>query len=91
MLVHDEACGMAKAQRKELLQLEIEKQIELGEEGLDKQDWWLLDINLISLENSLGEDQYYWMVSIQVASEDQRPERTEKNIEAEEPQRRQAY
>ena len=56
MLVHDEACGVAAAQRKELLQLEIETQIELGEEGLDEQDQWLLGTGLSGLESSLGED-----------------------------------
>ena len=54
MLVHNEACGVDAAKGKELLYLKIEKQIELGGEGLDKQDCWLLDIILSNLESLLG-------------------------------------
>ena len=70
MLVHDEICSVEVAKRKELLQLEIERQIELGGEGLDAQDCYFLEINLSDLECSSGEDQYYWMIAIQAARED---------------------
>ena len=43
--------------------------MELGSEGLDEQDRYLLDINLEDLETSSGEDQYYWLVAIQAARE----------------------
>ena len=66
----------------------IEKQIELGEEGLVEQDWWLLDINLSNVESSLGEDKYYWAISIQTAKDEQHPKRTAKNNKTEEPRQR---
>ena len=68
-VVHDAVGGLKAAQRKQELQAEIERQIEQGGEGLDEQDRYLLEINLEDLENLLGEEQYYWMVSIQAARE----------------------
>jgi hypothetical protein len=69
MQVHDTVCGTEAVQRKEELQQLIEDQIEVGGEGLDKQDRYLLDINLEDLGTSSGEDQYYWLVAIQAARE----------------------
>ena len=51
------------------MQAGIKQQIDLGEEGLDEQDRYLLEINLEDLEHSLGEEQYYLMISIQGARE----------------------
>ena len=51
------------------LQSEMEQQIELGGEGLNEQDKYLLEINLEDLEHSSGEDQYYWLLAIQSARE----------------------
>ena len=86
VLVHDETCGAEMAKRKELLQLEIERQIELGGDGLDEQDRYLLEINLSDLECSSGEDQYYWMISIQAARKDRRLKVMEKNRTTEQSQ-----
>ena len=61
---------MLLPQRKQELQNEIEQQIELGGEGLDEQDKYLLEINLEDLEDSSGEDQYYWLLVIQAARKD---------------------
>ena len=58
MLLHDTVSGLKAAESKEELQREIEDQIELGGAVLDKQDRYLLDINLEYLETSTGEDQY---------------------------------
>jgi hypothetical protein len=69
VVVHDAVGGLKAAQRKQDLQAEIERQIEQGGEGLDEQDKYLLEINLEDLENSSGEEQYYWMISIQAARE----------------------
>ena len=69
VVVHDAVGGLKAAQRKQELQAEIERQIEQGGEGLDEQDKYLLEINLEDLENSSGEEQYYWMISIQAARE----------------------
>ena len=68
--VHDTVSGLKLAERKEELQREIEDQIELGGAGIDKQDRYLLDINLEDLETSTGEDQYYWLISILAARAD---------------------
>ena len=68
--VHDTVSGWKAAERKENLQREIERQIEMGGEGLEDQDRYLLDINLDDLETSSGEDQYYWLVAICAARED---------------------
>ena len=50
MLVHDTVSGLKAAEGKEELQREIEDQTELGGSGLDKQDRYLLEINLEDLE-----------------------------------------
>ncbi|KAL7532224.1 hypothetical protein ACHAXR_004499 [Thalassiosira sp. AJA248-18] len=67
MHVHDPVTGVHAdaVHRKEQLQQEIEDQLELGREGLAEQDKYLLEINLDDLESTSGEDQYYWLVSIQ--------------------------
>ena len=69
VIVHDAVGGLNAAQREQELQAEIKRQIEQGGEGLDEQDRYLLEINLEDLENSSGEEQYYWMISIQAAKE----------------------
>ena len=69
MQVHDTVCGSEATHRKEELKQLIEDQMELGSEGFDKQDIYLLDIILEDLETSSGEDQYYWLVAIQAARE----------------------
>ena len=68
--VHDIVSGVHATRRKEELQGAIEDQLDLGEDGLDEQDKWLLDINLEDLETTSGEDQYYWLLQIQAARED---------------------
>ena len=70
VVVHDVVGGSEAVKRKQELQNEIEQQIELGGEGLDEQDKYLLEINLEDLEDSSGEDQYYWLLAIQAARED---------------------
>ena len=68
--VHDTVSGWKAAERKENLQREIEGQIEMGEDGLEDQERYLLDINLEDLETSSGENQYNWLVAICAARED---------------------
>ena len=67
------------AQRKQDLQREIKRQIELGGEGLDEQERYLLETNFQDLEKSSGKGQYYWMISIQVTREFRRLKITEIN------------
>ena len=68
-MVHDSVSGAFVTKDKEDLQLEIEKQKELGGEGLAEQDGWMMEVNLDNLENTAGESQYYWLVAIQAARE----------------------
>ena len=62
--------GLEAVKRKQELQSEIERQVELGGEGLDEQDKYLLEINLADLEHSSGENHYYWLLVVQSARED---------------------
>ena len=68
--MHDLVGGLKAVKRKQELQAEIERQVELGGDGLDEQDKYLLEINLEDLERSSGEDHYYWLLAIQAARED---------------------
>ena len=54
VVVHDFVGGLKAVKRKQELQVEIERQIELGGDGLDEQDKYLLEINLEDLEPSSG-------------------------------------
>ena len=65
--VHDATSGMAATARKEEIQRFIEDQIELGEEGLEEKDHYLLEVNLEDLEHTTGEEQHYWLLQIQAA------------------------
>ena len=57
--VHDTTTGMEARARNEEIQRFIEDQLEMGEEGLDKRDHYLLDMNLEDLDTSTGEDQHH--------------------------------
>jgi hypothetical protein len=69
LVVHDTESGVLAIQRKEALQREIERQIELGGEGLAEEDMWMLEVNLGDLEDSNGEREAYWLVAIEAARE----------------------
>ena len=69
LMVHDSVSGALVTKDKEDLQLEIEKQKELGGEGLAEQDRWMMEVNLDDLESTTGESQYYWLVAVQTARE----------------------
>ncbi len=62
--VHDKVAGVAVMACKEEIQCFIEDQLELGEEGLDPNDHYLLEINLEDLDTSSGEEQHYWLLQI---------------------------
>ena len=68
--VHDAVSGVAATARKEEIQQFIEDQIELGEEGLEENDHYLLEVNLEDLESTSGEEQHYWLLQIQAARRD---------------------
>lgn len=61
--------GVVAVQQQELLQTEIEKQLELGEEGLAEEDKWMLEVNLNDLEVSSGVREAYWLVAIEATRE----------------------
>ena len=85
VVVHDIIGGLETVKRKQELQSEIERQVELGGEGLVEQDKYLLEINLEDLEQSSGEGHYYWLLAIQSAREDRvlkvREEQLKREIE----------
>ena len=41
--------------------------MELGEEGLEEDDRFLLEINLDEIDTSSGEDQAYWLLALEAA------------------------
>ncbi len=41
--------------------------IELGEEGLEASNYYLLEVNYKDLETTSGEEQHYWLLEIQAA------------------------
>jgi len=65
--VHPATVGMAATARKEEIQQFIKDQLNLGEDGLDERDHYLLEITLEDLETSSGEDQHYWLLQIEAA------------------------
>jgi hypothetical protein len=65
--VHNRTAGDLVTRRKEEIRDALEEQMELGEEGLAEEDRFLLEINLDDLDNSTGEDQTYWLLSLQAA------------------------
>jgi hypothetical protein len=73
--VHNRISGTLATQRKEELQLEIERQQELGEEGLLEEDCYLAECNLgEDLEEISGILETYWLLTIQAAREASRLE-----------------
>ena len=68
--VHDDIAGVTANARKEEIQQFIEDQLELGEEGLDEKDQYLLEVNLEDLEFMSGEEQHYWLLHIQAARQE---------------------
>jgi hypothetical protein len=67
VVVHDEEAGTHATRRKELLQTEIERQLELGGEGLAETDQWMLEVNLSDLNTSSGEREAYWLAAVEAA------------------------
>ena len=66
---HDKISGTLVTLRKEELQLEIERQQELGTAGLLDEDCHLAECNLEDLEDSSGAKETYWLLAIRAARE----------------------
>ena len=62
--VHNSISGTTETLRKEEIQMEIEKQQELGTDSLEEGDKYLMEINLENLENTSDEKQNYWLLEI---------------------------
>ena len=69
ILMHDSTSGMLVSKEKEHLLREIEKQMELGGEGLAEHDKWMLEVNLGEMDISTGEKESYWLLAIRTARE----------------------
>ena len=69
VMVHDKTAGDLVTRRKEEIRREMEEQLVLGEEGLDEEDAFLLEINLDDLDSSTREEQEYWLLALRAARE----------------------
>ena len=67
VMVHDRTAGDLASKHKEEIRRALEDQLELGEEGLEEDDRFLLEINLDELDTSSGEDQAYWLLALEAA------------------------
>ena len=76
---HDKIRGTLATASKEELQREIEVQMEKGWSELLEEDQYLADVNLEDLENSSGESQRYWLLSVRAALEASKLQRTQPN------------
>jgi hypothetical protein len=56
------------AQKEELLK-EVKYQLNIGPDGLDEQDQFLLECNFYELATTAGIHQEYWLLAIQAARE----------------------
>ena len=69
VMVHDRTTGELVSKRKEEIRKALEDQLEIGDEGLEEEDQFLLEINLEDLDTSSGEDQTYWLLALEAARE----------------------
>ena len=90
-MVHDRVSGTLATARKEELQQEIEKQQELGADGLLAEDKHLAEVNLEDLEMSSGERQEYWLLAIQTARRAYQLARTQGDERSSRTSHRRAY
>jgi hypothetical protein len=67
--IHDSVAGTKATLRKEDIQWEIERQLELGTAGLLEEDQWMMEVNLGDMESTTGEQEEYWLMAIKAAWE----------------------
>jgi hypothetical protein len=82
--IHNLVAGTQATRWKEEIRQEIEKQMEMGTNGLLGKDLWMMEVNLGDLEMTSGEQEEYWLVAIQAAREAatltwQRAQQTQRN------------
>jgi hypothetical protein len=69
VLLHDRNMGVLISEHKADLLKEIEHQLTLGPEGLNKEEKFLLECNFDDITSTTGEHQGYWLLGIQAARE----------------------
>jgi hypothetical protein len=69
MLLHDRMAGTIISAHKEELLKEVKHQLTIGPEGLDEEDWFLLECNFDKLATTAGENKEYWLLAIQASRE----------------------
>ena len=69
VMVNDKTAWELAIWQKEEIRQALVEQLTLGEDGLDEDDKFLLEINLDEWNASSGEDQEYWLLALQVAWE----------------------
>ena len=67
VVVHDRTTGTLIAEYREELLKEIDRQKEMGTDGLLQEDRYLLEINHDDWDSSNGEREEYWLLAIQAA------------------------
>jgi hypothetical protein len=67
VLVHDCTTGTIISAHKEELLKEVKHQLNIGVDGLNKQDQFLLECNFDELATTAGEHQESWLLAIQAA------------------------
>ena len=70
--MQDSISGTTATLYKEDIQMEIERQQEIGTDSLEEGYKYLMNINLEDLENTSGEKQHYWLLEIRAARESSR-------------------
>ena len=74
---HDTVSGNIATMRKEQLQIEIERQQDIGiEDDWEREDRFLAEVNLEDLESTSGANQEYWLLAIRTAREASKLRRT---------------
>ncbi len=61
--------GTKATLRKEDIQREIERQLELGTAGLLEENQWMMEVNLGDMESTMGKQEEYWLMAIKAARE----------------------
>jgi hypothetical protein len=62
--IHDAATDTHVTLRKEAIQHKIKEQMQLGEPDLLEEDLEMMEVNLGDLENTSGEQEEYWLLTI---------------------------
>jgi hypothetical protein len=67
IVMHDHISGHVTTRTKEQILNEIDRQQDLGGDGLSLQDQWMSELHVPQLENTTGEKTTYWLLAVQAA------------------------